>query len=313
MSILKPRDNFQPYQYPWAYKAWEMQQRIHWLHTETQMGQDRMDWQQLDESTRWFYTHILSYFTQSDINVLSVYSKQYKTLFPHPEVQMMLAAFENTETIHVAAYKFLLDSLGLNFEEYINQGFFAAKDRFFLDYTIKSEDPYDIAVGIGAYGAFTEGYQLFSNFVALMSPAHKAGKFRNVSQIVGWSLRDEALHTDSLIKLYRTLVRENKLEGDKLIPRLTACAERAYKNEMAFIDELFLHGTPIGLEKPELQEFMTGIHAIRCKQLGIKPLHEPRIAPDLVLPWFFQALTLPMKGNFFETVNTDYSKSGSAA
>ena len=44
--------------------------------------------------------------------------KHYSRVFKPTEVQMMLGAFSNTETIHIAAYSHLLDTIGMAEVEY---------------------------------------------------------------------------------------------------------------------------------------------------------------------------------------------------
>ena len=44
MPLLEPRVGFKPFEYDWAYEAWQMQQRIHWLPEEVPMADDVRDW-----------------------------------------------------------------------------------------------------------------------------------------------------------------------------------------------------------------------------------------------------------------------------
>ena len=44
--------------------------------------------------------------------------KHYSKVFQPTEVQMMLAAFSNMETVHIAAYSHLLDTIGMDESEY---------------------------------------------------------------------------------------------------------------------------------------------------------------------------------------------------
>src|SRR3546814_20164048 len=44
--------------------------------------------------------------------------KHYARVFQPTEVQMMLAAFSNMETVHIAAYSYLLDTIGMPEAEY---------------------------------------------------------------------------------------------------------------------------------------------------------------------------------------------------
>jgi ribonucleotide reductase beta subunit family protein with ferritin-like domain len=60
-----------------------------------------------------------------------------------------------------------------------------------------------IAKTLAVFGAFTEGLQLFASFAILMN-FQRFGKMKGMGQIVTWSVRDETLHTNSIIKLYFT-------------------------------------------------------------------------------------------------------------
>jgi ribonucleoside-diphosphate reductase beta chain len=44
--------------------------------------------------------------------------KHYTQVFKPTEVQMMLAAFSNMETVHISAYSHLLDTIGMPETEY---------------------------------------------------------------------------------------------------------------------------------------------------------------------------------------------------
>ena len=66
----------------------------------------------------------------------------------------------------------------------------------------------DIAKTLAVFGAFTEGLQLFASFAMLMN-FQRFNKMKGMGQIVSWSVRDESLHTHSIIKLFHTFLDEN--------------------------------------------------------------------------------------------------------
>ena len=83
------------------------------------MADDVKDWHHtLSESERHLMTQIFRFFTQSDIEVNNCYMKHYSQVFKPTEVQMMLSAFSNIETVHIAAYSHLLDTIGMPETEY---------------------------------------------------------------------------------------------------------------------------------------------------------------------------------------------------
>ena len=70
------------------------------------------------------------------------------------------------------------------------------------------ETKLDIATTLAAFGAFTEGLQLFASFAILLN-FQRFGKMKGMGQIVTWSVRDEILHTESIIRLFHTFLKEN--------------------------------------------------------------------------------------------------------
>ena len=73
------------------------------------------------------------------------------------------------ETIHVAAYSHLLDTIGMPEVEY--QAFLQIKEMrdkydYMQQFNTKSKE--DIAKTLAIFGAFTEGLQLFATFAILL-------------------------------------------------------------------------------------------------------------------------------------------------
>ncbi|HZB52398.1 MAG TPA: ribonucleotide-diphosphate reductase subunit beta, partial [Reyranella sp.] len=92
MSLLDAKPIYKPFHYPWAYDAWLMQQRIHWLPEEVPLADDVKDWRnKLTDSERHLLTQIFRFFTQADVEVNNCYMRHYSRVFKPTEVQMMLA------------------------------------------------------------------------------------------------------------------------------------------------------------------------------------------------------------------------------
>ena len=104
MSLLDSKPVYKPFKYPWAYEAWMTQQRLHWLPEEVPLADDVKDWQKkLSPGEKNLLTQIFRFFTQADVEVNNCYMKHYSQVFGPVEVQMMLSAFSNIETVHIAA------------------------------------------------------------------------------------------------------------------------------------------------------------------------------------------------------------------
>ncbi len=307
MSLLEERVQYKPFSYPWAYDAWLMQQRVHWLPEEVPLADDVKDWHRtLDNSERNLLTHIFRFFTQADVEVNNCYMKHYTQVFKPTEVQMMLAAFSNIETVHISAYSHLLDTIGMPETEYSAfLKYQQMKDKYDYMQEFGVETNRDIAMTLAMFGAFTEGLQLFASFAILLNfPRHN--KMKGMGQIVTWSVRDESLHTASIIKLFRTFINENPEIWDEEFKReLYVACETVLNHEDAFIDLAFEMGSLEGLEAKEVKQYIRYIADRRLSQLGLQPVYRIEANP---LPWMEEMLNGVVHANFFENRSTEYSK-----
>ena len=307
MSLLEERIQYKPFKYPWAYDAWLQQQRVHWLPEEVPLADDVKDWHRvLTAGERNLLTHIFRFFTQSDVEVNNCYMKHYSQVFKPTEVQMMLSAFSNIETVHIAAYSHLLDTIGIPESEYsafLKYEQMKDKYDYLQEFNVDSKE--NIAKTLAMFGAFTEGLQLFASFAILMN-FPRFNKMKGMGQIVTWSVRDESLHTASIIKLFRTFVDENpEVRTEELERDLYINCETVVTHEAAFIDLAFELGPIEGLNAHEVKQYIRYIADRRLMQLGLQPVHRIEKNP---LPWMEEMLNGVEHANFFENRATEYSK-----
>lgn len=307
MSLLEERIEYKPFKYPWAYDAWLQQQRVHWLPEEVPLADDVKDWHRtLTTGERNLLTHIFRFFTQGDVEVNNCYMKHYSQVFKPVEIQMMLSAFSNIETVHIAAYSHLLDTIGIPESEYSAfLKYQQMKDKYDYLQEFNVDTKENIAKTLAMFGAFTEGLQLFASFAILMN-FPRFNKMKGMGQIVTWSVRDESLHTASIIKLFRTFVDENpEVWNEGLRRDLYVSCETVVTHEDAFIDLAFELGSIEGLEAREVKQYIRYIADRRLMQLGLQPVYRIEKNP---LPWMEEMLNGVEHANFFENRATEYSK-----
>ena len=118
-GLLTTSHSYKPFRYPWAYDFWKRQQQVHWMPEEVPLGEDCKDWANtLSDAERNLLTQIFRFFTQGDIEVNDNYMEHYARVFKPVEVKMMLSAFSNMETVHIAAYALLLETVGMPDSEF---------------------------------------------------------------------------------------------------------------------------------------------------------------------------------------------------
>jgi ribonucleoside-diphosphate reductase beta chain len=306
LKVTDQREYFKPFHYPWAYDMWLKHEQSHWLHTEVPMLGDVKDWKsRLTQEEKFFLTNVFRFFTQSDIDVAGGYVSNYLPHFPQPELRMMLSGFAAREALHIAAYSHLIESLGMPetvYNEFNEYNAMREKHEFFQS---KIMNGASVPVKIAAISAFTEGLSLFSSFIMLLNfPRH--GKMKGMGQIVTWSIVDETMHTEGLIKLFRTFVDENRqLWNDETKSQIYSVCEKMVDLEDKFIDLAFTMGKVEGLRDTEVKEYIRYIADRRLISMGMKGIYKVKKNP---LPWVEEMINAPTHTNFFENRATDYAK-----
>lgn len=305
-GLLTPSVGYKPFRFPTAYEFWLRQQRVHWIPEEIPLGEDIKDWAvKLDDAERNLLTQIFRFFTQSDIEVNDNYMTRYSRVFEPTEVKMMLAAFSNMETIHIAAYSLLLETIGMPETEYSAfMGVAAMRDKhdYMQSFNVNSME--DIARTLAMFGGFTEGVSLFASFAMLMN-FPRQNKMKGMGQIISWSVRDESLHCDGMSWLYRAFAHETGCVTKSVEADIIDCCKQVVGMEDAFIDLAFEAGGVNGMTPEDIKAYIRFIADWRLRGLDLPPVYNVQENP---LPWLQSLLSGVEHANFFEARATEYSK-----
>jgi len=318
VGLLQATGTYDIERYPWAYGFWKRQQQTHWMGEEVPLGTDIRDWSsdRVTESERALLTQIFRFFTQSDVEVGDNYLKRYIPIFQPLEVQMMMAAFSNMETVHIDAYALLLKTLGMpqsEFEAFRDYDEMRAKADYMHSFGVNTVS--DVARTLAMFGAFTEGMALFASFAMLLNfPRHN--KMSGMGQIVSWSVRDESLHCEGVIRLYHEWNRETGAVTAAVRDDIIDVAKTMVGLEESFVDLAFGLGEIKGMRPEQIQAYVRYIADWRLTQLQLPPVfgwfeaiesgyRQVRPHP---LPWLVEILNGVEHANFFEQRATEYSK-----
>lgn len=309
-DILGTRAFYKPFHYPWAYEMWLRSEQSHWIHThEVPMHEDIKDWKnKLTDKEKEFVTSIFRFFTQGDIDVSEGYVEKYLQLIKHPELRMMLLSFAGRETVHIAAYSHLIESLDMPdsiYKAFLDYAVMRDKHEYIFTKHDDLDEEKKFALDIAIFSALTEGVQLFSSFIMLLNFV-RHGKMKAMGQIVSWSLLDESNHVEGMTKVFRTYIKERPhLWDDDLKQRIYSAAEKMVELEDAFIDLCYEMGETENLTSDGVKKYIRHIADRRLIGLGLKGIFKVKKNP---LPWVEPLINAPTHANFFETRATDYSK-----
>ena len=305
-GLLTPSHAYKPFRYPWAYDFWKKQQQVHWMPEEVPLGEDCKDWAaNLNDNERNLLTQIFRFFTQSDVEVNDNYMERYARVFKPTEIKMMLSAFSNMETIHIAAYALLLETIGMPESEF---GAFldyeAMRNKHDYMHSFGVETNADIARTLAMFGGFTEGLQLFASFAMLMN-FPRFNKMKGMGQIVSWSIRDESLHCEGMVKLYHAFRKETGCVTPSVAADIVESCRTVVAMEDRFIDLAFEMGPVKGMTPEDIKAYIRFIADWRLRQLELPQLYGVKENP---LPWLQPLISGVEHANFFEARATEYSK-----
>ena len=247
------------------------------------------------------------------------YLKRYIPIFQPLEVQMMMAAFTNMETVHIDAYALLLKTLGMpktEFEAFRDYDAMRAKADYMHTFGVehlRRRGPH-----LAMFGAFTEGMSLFASFAMLLNfPRHN--KMNGMGQIVSWSVRDESLHCEGITRLYHAWNEETGAVTKAVRDDIIDVAKTMVGLEERFVDLAFGLGEIKGMTPADIKAYVRYIADWRLTQLKLTPVFGnfeetesgyKQLKPH-PLPWLVEILNGVEHANFFEQRATEYSKGAS--
>lgn len=318
MALTDRRETYKPFEYPWAFELYQTSEKMHWLPSEVKLDRDIRDWNfKLSEPQKFLVSNILRFFTQGDVDVAKGYIEKFMPLFPKPEIRMMMSSFAAREAVHIEAYSLLIDTLGLpesEYEAFLEYEVMANKHQYVEQFNpqhqfaTEEDKARAIAKAVAVYSAFTEGLQLFSSFAMLLSFQRKeaGGTMNGMGEIVEWSIKDESLHVESMLKVFETFIQENPtIWTDDFRAELYQVARDMVDLEDKFIDLAFEMGDIPGLAKEDVKLYIRYIADRRLNQLGLKANWGIK---ESTLPWLDDIINSVVHTNFFEGRSTEYTK-----
>lgn len=314
MSVTKYSEYYKPFKYPWAYDQYLKQDQCHWHANEINYSSDIKDWNSiltLDEKE--LLTQIFRFFTQADVDVAGGYCDHFLPFFKNNEIRMALLTNAAMEVIHQDSYSKIIDTLNipqLNYSVFTEYKEMRDKNDYFMNFSMKT--PIEVGKSLALYGAFSEGLQLFASFAMLLN-FQRFGKMKAMCQVVAYSMRDETLHVETMIQLYKTYISEqiidkniSSIELELMREEITEIAKQIVAMEDAFIDLSFKNYKIEGITAQEMKDYVRYVANIRLLQLGMQTIyHENKTNPIAWLDELQQGMEF---SNFFESHPTNYSK-----
>ena len=299
--------SFFPIKYHTLENFYQRQKDMFWTPAEIDFRTDRLDYEMLDENSREFIKFILLFFSQADgiinENLIDNFKKETSC---YKEAGHFYAAQEFMEVIHNETYSMLIETLIRDPEEKA-KAFNAIKYypsiRKIADWIfewMKNDRP--LMERVIAF-ACVEG-MMFSGAFAAIYWIKRRNILKGLTKSNEWISKDEGLHFEFAIELYRVMTRpEEKHEplSEKRVYEIIGSAMNATEDFTRHALKVDL----IGMNADDMISYVKCIANNLSESLGYRKLYEVENPFD-----WMAVIGLSNKSNMFETVVSEYARVG---
>ena len=312
-----------PIKYKWAWEKYMHACANNWMPTEISMQRDIEQWngaRELSAEERHMLKRNFGFFaTAESLAANNIVLGTYR-LITNPECRQYLLRQAFEEAVHVHAYQYISESLGLDegeiFNMYMEIPCVRDKDAFCLEYINTLTDP-DFETGtpeadkkllksLIAFAMIMEGLFFYVGFVQVLALGRR-NKMPGCAEQVQYILRDESLHLNFGIDVINQIKLENPhLWTEQFQNEVREMMSAAVDLEYRYAEETMPKGV-LGLNCAMFKEFLRFVADRRLNQIGLPGFCEGARNP---FPWMSEVADLKKEKNFFETRVIEYQSGG---
>ena len=272
-----------------------------WVHTEVDLSEDISQWKDLDEDMKFYLKRILAFFAASDGIILENLCTRFLNEFENPWVQKFYRSQARIEDVHANVYGMFIDEYIEDREEQLHlcnaiDEIPSIKNK--ADWAIKwiaSDD--SLGTRLVAF-ACVEGIFFYGSFASIYWLREKKNILPGLCTANNWIARDEGMHRDFAVLLYRDFVK-GKLSTEQVHTIIKAAVDL----EIEFVCEA-VPCTLVGMKKDDMAEYIRFVANQLSSDLGHGNIYANTACP---FP-FMMNQNFETKANFFERTVTDYRK-----
>lgn len=313
MSIFDKRLLYRPYEYGHLLEYKNAIRFSYWIHTEFNVSSDIDDYKVgITDSERNVIKNTMLAISQIELSVKTFWGDIYKRM-PKAEIAEVGFTFAESEVRHADAYAFLLEQLGLN-EEFSKLNEVPAiidRVKYLQKYLSgsKSRDNRKYALSVLLFSVFIEHVSLFSQFLIMMSFNKHQGNFKGLSNIVEATSKEEVIHGDFGIAIFKIIKSEfPEWFDDALNDEIVSACKKAYKAECKVLDWIFEKGELSFMSKDVVKNFIKDRFNQSLESLNIKPIFDIDEEQLKETMWFDEEMLSTKSNDFFVKRATTYSK-----
>ena len=303
-----------PIKYQWAWEKYLAGCANHWMPNEISMQRDIEQWKNpydLTEDERHMLKRNFGFFsTAESLAANNILLGTYR-LITNPECRQYLLRQSFEEAVHVHAYQYIVEALGLDegeiFNMYMEVPCVNEKDAFCLDFIKTLTDPKfetgteesdrRLLKSLIAFAMIMEGLFFYVGFVQVLALGRQSKMPGCVCvEQVQYILRDESLHLNFGIDVINQIKIENPgLWTERFRDETNEMMRTAVELEYRYAEETMPRGI-LGLNCAMFKEFLHFVANRRLEQIGLPPMYDGAHNP---FPWMGEAIDLKKEKKLF--------------
>ena len=209
-----------PIRYHDMWKLYKKHQQTIWTTEEIDMSIDRKEWEKLDPVEKKFIENILGFFANSDTIVLENLVTNFCKEITIPEARCFYGIQAAMENVHSETYALMIDTFVQDetrklelFHAMETIACVEKKANWALKWITSNKDDHDLARRLFGFG-IVEGLFFSGSFCAIFWLKEKGKLINSLGKSNEWIARDEALHTDFAILLYKYVDNKVAVESN---------------------------------------------------------------------------------------------------
>lgn len=298
-----------PLKHTWARDIWKVMLANTWMAQEISLVNDVQQYKSLTDAERQMYDRDLAFLSNLDgiqFNNLTLNIGHHIT---SPEVSMCVSRQSWEEANHVDAYETMIEAISLNpmdlYTMFARDNVLASKNEYILKQSmiLKEEySPENFAYAVVA-NIILEGIYFYSGFLGFYTLA-KMGKMLGSADMIRLIERDEQVHLQLFVHMFKTLQQENpEIFTAKFYQNVAVLFDEAVKLETRW-GQYIIEGGVLGLTNPIITDYIRWLADQRLALIDLPALYGVKNP----VPWVEKFSKVnDLQQNFFESKPVAYS------
>lgn len=311
-NLFEKRLEIFPAEYPEFAGFVDAIHHSYWLFTEYNYDSDIQHFKtKLKPHEKEAITRCMLAISQIEVNVKRFWGDVYY-LFPKPEIDEVGAVFMDSEQRHLAAYRHLLERMGLVevFQNVRNIPALMARINYMENFTKnKNLSQTQSVLSLVLFSLFIEHVSLFSQFLTINAFNKYRNEFKGINNAIEATSKEEELHGRFGIELFKIIaVEHHELLTPEFYQHLEAMAEEAFEAEMGIVDWIFEEGELSFISKETVKNYIKKRYNNSLVTLGLGTKYEVDEKLYKEVEWFDIEVLASKENDFFNKRSIDYTK-----